>query len=72
MAIRIAKTELRRWCPIAGTHQDADDNKCGFDDCYEDKPTHNLRLRKMLVCSECRQGYFDKKDFADHECWSAY
>jgi hypothetical protein len=72
MTERTAKHELRRWCPIAGMHQPADEIECNSEDCYDNKSTHNLRLRKMLVCSECEQGYFDGEDFSEHFCFSAY
>lgn len=71
MTERFIKNELRRFCSIAETHQDADDIVCGMNDCT-DKSGHKLRLRRMLVCSECEQGYFNKNDFAEHECFSAY
>lgn len=69
---RASVQSLRRWCPITKTHQDADDPVCGSSDCLEGKPSHRLRLRRMLVCSVCQQGYFNKAEFTEHECWSAY
>lgn len=69
---RESASMLRRWCPIAGTHQEADWLECGWSQCYDDGRDHRLRLRRMLICSECQQGYFNKKEFADHECYSAY
>ena len=71
---RTATPQLRRWCPIAETHQDADMETCAWSDCREGRPTHRLRLRRMLICSvpECRQGYFNQKEFDEHECYSAY
>jgi hypothetical protein len=63
--------QLRRWCPVAGTHQDIDDPECGWMDCG-DKPSHTLRKRRMIVCSKCQQGYFKQADFDEHECYSAY
>lgn len=69
---RRAVPQLRRWCPIAQTHQDADDKVCNWDYCIEGQQDHRLRLRRMLVCTECQQGYFTKKEFDDHECYSAY
>ena len=66
---RHAMPMLRRWCPIAETHQDADDVWCGWD---HDSERHRLRKRRMLVCSVCQQGYFNQQEFDEHECWSAY
>lgn len=64
---------LRRWCPVAKTHQDADDPVCGRSDCLgELRPTHRLRKRRMFVCSKCEQGYFTLNSFKRHECYSAY
>ena len=65
---RVAIAELRRWCPIGETHQDADDVWCGWSNCFDHKASHRLRLRRMLVCSGCGQGYFTKQDFDIHEC----
>ena len=67
---RVARSELRRWCPNARTHQDEDDPVCGWD--HDGRPSHRLRLRRMLVCSVCGQAYFTKEDFDGHECYSAY
>jgi len=74
MTSRAASSELRRWCPDGLTHQDADDPVCGWDHDFPDasKTSHRLRLRRMLVCSECTQGYFTQEDFDGHECYSAY
>lgn len=70
---RHAVSTLRRWCPIAETHQDLDMDWCGWDHDGRIKG-HKLRLRRMLVCSvpDCQQGYFNQKDFDEHECYSAY
>ena len=68
---RVARNELRRWCPVAELHQDPDDPECFSLDCT-DKWTHRLRLRRMLICSVCEQGYFSKQAFECHDCWSAY
>lgn len=65
--MREARSELRRWCPIAKTHQDEDDRECGWID-----HRHRLRVRRMLVCSECGQAYFKQLAFDLHECDSAY
>lgn len=60
-------SQLRRWCPVGEMHQDADDPICcGCD------PSHRLRIRRMLVCSECEMGLFTKEGFDRHECYSAY
>lgn len=67
---RTALSQRRRWCPLAGTHQDEDDPWCGW--IHDGLSNHRLRIRRMLVCSECQQGYFAKGDFDDHECYSAY
>lgn len=64
---------LRRWCPIAETHQDADWVDCPWE--HDERPNgHNCRLRRMLVCSvpDCQQGYFNQKEFDEHECYSVY
>ncbi len=66
---RAAVSQLRRWCPEAQTHQPADDPECGW--IHDDKPTHRLRLRRMLVCSNCEQGYFTRMVFLKHECHDA-
>lgn len=68
---RKAVSQLRRWCPIAETHQDIEDVACGWLDC-RGVGSHRLRLRRMLVCDECEQGYFKQKEFNEHECYSAY
>ena len=67
--MRTAQLQLRRWCPIAETHQDLNDVWCGWN---HDDPTHKLRVRRMLICSDCQQGYFNKQEFVGHECYSAY
>jgi hypothetical protein len=69
---REARSKLRRWCPVSLLHQDADDPWCGMYDCREGRTNHRLRLRRMLVCSVCEQGYFKHSEFEAHECWSAY
>src|SRR3990167_9477558 len=62
--------QRRRWCREGQTHQDEDDPWCGW---YHDmKPTHRLRIRKMLICQECEQGYFSQETFDGHQCFSAY
>lgn len=38
----------------------------------DDHEDHRLRLRRMLICDRCEQGYFTKQEFASHECFSAY
>jgi hypothetical protein len=65
--IRRADSMLRRWCPIACTHQDVEDATCGWN-----HDNHRLRVRRMLVCSECEQGYFKRADFVEHVCNSEY
>jgi hypothetical protein len=72
MAERVAISELRRWCPIAKTHQDANDPVCGWGNGHEGEKEHRLRSRRMLVCQTCQQGYFNRKEFNEHECYSAY
>lgn len=75
MGERVANSTLRRWCPYAKTHQDVDDVECGHTYCVEDgNAGHNLRKRRMLVCSvvDCEQGYFNREEFDAHECYSAY
>jgi hypothetical protein len=69
---RVAIKQLRRWCPINETHQDADDARCMWSDCLDQRETHRLRLRRMIICSNCQQGYFTMKDWDGHECHSAY
>jgi len=74
-ATRQASSQLRRWCPIAETHQDLDQVACGWDHALPyDGPfgSHNLRKRRMLICSVCQQGEFTQKEFDEHECYSAY
>lgn len=66
---RHAVKQLRRWCPRAMTHQRADDPVCGWD---HGGATHRLRLRTMLVCDRCGQGYFTMRDFDRHDCGDAY
>ena len=65
--MREADSMLRRWCPEEQTHQDAEDALCGWAD-----HVHRLRLRRMLVCRVCQQGYFTRRAFLDHECHDAY
>lgn len=72
MEIREAKSELRRWCPYMKTHQDADDPVCGWLHSDYNNRSHRLRRRRMVVCSQCGQGYFTRQEFDDHECYSAY
>ena len=69
---RRAMPQLRRWCSVAKTHQNADWKECGWSDCLDSRKSHQLRLRRMLICSECQQGAFTQKEFEDHECFSAY
>lgn len=70
---RQAVSLLRRWCPIAKTHQEASDPDCGWSDgVVIGHDTHRLRLRRMTVCNICQQGYFTMKEFDDHECFDAY
>lgn len=71
---RYGEWRLRRWCPIAKTHQDADWETCGWSNCYDDSRDHRLRLRRMLICSiqDCQQGYFNQREFDEHTCYSAY
>lgn len=64
---REAVSKLRRWCPDCEVHMDADDRVCGMSHC-DRRP----RKRRMLVCSVCQQGYFNRTDFGAHECYSAY
>lgn len=74
-AARTARSERRRWCPIGLTHQDEDDVTCGWTHEWPEQVwpgPHRLRIRRMLVCSECDQGYFNKEEFDEHECYSAY
>lgn len=65
---RSAIYKRRRWCPSCETHQDEDMDVCGATDCE----TSRLRIRRMIVCSECEQGYFNIKEFNEHQCYSAY
>jgi hypothetical protein len=65
--LRAPESQLRRWCPEAGTHQNEDDPICGWSDHH-----HRLRIRRMLVCVICDQGYFAREDYDCHECYSAY
>ena len=58
---------LRRWCPIAKTHQDPAETECAHLDCGSGA-NHRLRLRRMFICEICEQGFFDNKDFAKHKC----
>jgi hypothetical protein len=60
-------SQLRRWCPEAETHQDADDPVCAWHD-----HSHRLRIRRMLLCPICEQAYFTRKGYDAHECFSAY
>lgn len=81
---RKARSELRRWCEHSGTHMDSSaTGSC--EACYDcDKcadtrhnrttweQTHTARLRRMLVCDVCEQGYFNRAAFDAHECHDAY
>lgn len=73
---RRGEWQLRRWCPIAGTHQDVEDVDCNWEHdigVYGYVPwAHRLRKRRMIVCSECAQGYFNQEKFDEHGCYSAY
>ena len=70
MSEREAISQRRRWCPEGKTHQDEDDPYCGWT--HDDVISHRLRIRRMLVCSECEQGYFTNEAWDRHECYSAY
>ena len=67
MTEREAISQRRRWCREAETHQDEDDPICGWGD-----HSHRLRVRRMLVCSECDMAFFTKEGFDEHSCYSAY
>ena len=67
MSERQAISQRRRWCPEGETHQDEDDPICG----WMDHP-HRLRIRRMLVCSECDMAFFKQEGFDEHSCYSAY
>ena len=71
MSERKARSELCSWCSVAKTHQDADDRECGW---VHGIPGvgHRLRVRRMLVCSECDMAFFTKEVFDEHSCYSAY
>ena len=70
---RKARSEPRRWCPEGKTHQDEGDPICGWmDHGGLLGNAHRLRVRRMLVCSECEQAYFTKEAFDEHSCYSAY
>lgn len=60
---REATLQVRRWCPLEGTHQNAEYRQCGWQD-----HAHRLRLRRMFVCSDCGQGYFKREEFQRHQC----
>lgn len=70
--LREARSELRRWCQEGGFHFDVDDVSCPGANCYAHGNRHRGRVRRMLVCSVCEQGYFSRKEFDAHECHSAY
>ena len=67
MMARQARSERRYWCPEGETHQDEFN---GPSCAWVDHP-HRLRIRRMLVCSECEQAYFNMEGFDEHECHSA-
>ena len=69
MTERKARSERRRWCLEGTTHQDEDDPICGWE--HGDILSHRLRVRRMLVCSECGMACFAKEVFDEH-CCSAY
>ena len=67
---RAATNQLVRWCPRAKTWQPADEPTCNWE--HGDIASHRLRLRQMRVCGTCEQAYVKKRDFEQHECFSAY
>ena len=70
MSEREAISQRRRWCPEMKTHQDENDPWCGWS--HDDPDRHRLRVRRMLVCSECDMAFFTKEGFDEHSCYSAY
>lgn len=71
---RQSESVLRRWCPYSEVHCDPDWIDCPWEQCgpHEFSNGHKMRLRRMLVCSECQQGCFTQSEFNEHECYSAY
>jgi len=70
---RKATSQLIRWCAEAKTWQPEAERMCVGAYCRNDWTfTHPLRIRRALVCSVCEQGYFGKKEFDEHDCYSAY
>ena len=66
---RWATSCLVRWCPDAETWQPEDEQECAWQ--HGTDPPHRLRLRRMVICSDCSQGYFTRRDFSKHICYSA-
>ncbi len=66
--MRQANSQRVYWCPDGKTwHPETDGSMCASLD-----HPHRLRIRRMLVCSECEQAYFTKEGFEEHHCDSAY
>ena len=57
---RTFTSELKRFCPISELYQDADDPICSSVACYDDRMSHRLKLRRMWICSECRERFFEQ------------
>lgn len=79
--VRKAVSELRRWCTHSETHMDVEDGgSCeacyDCDECsamrHSWQREHRARIRRMLVCSVCEMGFFNRPAFEAHECHSAY
>lgn len=65
---RKAESELMRYCEEQGLLYDEAESSCPM--CYESP--HRGRVRRVLVCSVCEQGYFNMSNFEAHECHDAY
>jgi hypothetical protein len=73
--VRESVSQLVRWCPVGQFyHTYLEDAQCPADDCGSEAKNHRLRRRRMLICSVdyCRQAFFTKEGFNEHECGEVY
>lgn len=67
---RKAESKLMRWCDAGGFFYDVDEWTC--PGCCDGENDHQGRVRRILQCSVCEQGYFNRAKFDVHECHDAY
>lgn len=65
---RKAESKLMRYCRHTGCIYDVKED-CPGPWCNAERGNHRGRVRRMLVCSECEQGFFSRDFFNAHECF---